>query len=467
MFSVLDNFYQNVLFAWKFGISSWEEPEVWTEKVVEIISLNPTHSFEHRSFSNRFWDVAKRIYQMARNTSLFKEATVFEVAERELSGNKGTYRSVIYYPTFFQSYLFVTDPNVMKRVLSHGRNETGTSALFSGGGPTKISKLILGENLLSYNHEKHKNFKKSITPFLKFNNSFYLKFEKLIQVTLKKWIESHKEEPISFLPNLIVSSICNCYFNYEEDIEDITASVNTLLSKISNRDSDEYQRAAQVLDESAKRVIEKLKTTDLNRIEQAELLTFVKLMFFAGQDTTSAFLEYMIYILGNSKKAKKFQEKIYMEWKESQRELIDFAKESTTLDAVFKEGIRLHPPSFEQTRETVQALVLDRKMFIPPRTQIHLNHLYSQRDRRRWGIKSQDFVPSRFLQGEKQSPYYPFSLGPTICLGKQFSLALSKIFIMKLISEYTWETISEFNGLGGSIALKITPDVKVRLVKRG
>lgn len=466
MASVVNNLYQNVLLAWRYGNPSWEEPVVWVGKKVEIIQLSDIHHKEKKSYKNCFLDVAHRVFLMTKNEFFSYGISLFDLAKRELTVKKGLYHSVVYYPTLFESHLFVTDPNIMKTVLSHGRNETGRSALFSGGGPTQISKIILGENLLSYDHEKHKSFKRQIAPFLKFKTSFPVIFEKSAHLTLEKWMKAPEKAPVSFLPNLIVNAICRSFFNYDEDTEEITTAVNTILSNVSNRKSTSYQKASHLLNQKVMQMIEKLSPMDLNGLKKNELVTFVKLMVFAGQDTTSALLEYLIYILGDAKDEKCFQEKIFTEWKESKKSLTVFAKESSTLTALFQEAVRLHPPSFEQTRETVNALVIEKKMFIPAKTYIHLNHLFSQRDQRRWGLHSQDFLPRRFLEAGKPIPFYPFSSGPTICLGKQFSLMLSKIFIMKLISKYTWETLSEFKKLGGSIALKISPDVQVSLTKR-
>jgi cytochrome P450 len=238
---------------------------------------------------------------------------------------------------------------------------------------------------------------------------------------------------------------------------------NKLLAFYTDEQRNHYQAASEFLDQCALDVTRPELNEILRAVPEDQLQPFIKLMFFAGQDTTSSLIEYLVVTLGQ-KNFQEWQEILYQRWKSSEQSLVDFALESNDLDWILKEALRLHPPFFATPRMAMQNFSIDALYPVPSGTEIHLSHFYSQRDFRRWGTDSEEFDPNR--QNGNQQAVYPFSYGPTACLGKPFANQFLKIFLMTLISKHQWNSLSRIERLSGTVTLKIEPPVEIFLQKR-
>ncbi len=135
-------------------------------------------------------------------------------------------------------------------------------------------------------------------------------------------------------------------------------------------------------------------------------------------------------------------------------------------DWYMEEALRLHPPSFEQTRIALQDIVIDNNYILPKNTELHLFHFYSQRNPEIWGKNANEFIPERHKERAKNQKMFPFSYGPTSCVGRQFTMFFVKTFVMTLITNYTWESSHACKRLKGPVALKLVPDAEIILRQR-
>lgn len=465
-FSVF-NFCSNIWNNWKFGCSQFIEQERWEKKAVSITSLTSRLSSPSAlsiSISERVLGLFFCVKEMWVNTQGFKRDGHFVYASKKIEICKGKYKSICNIPTFFTNHVYVTDPNIIKSVLDHERNNTEETGFFLGGTPTTISQLILGDrSLLAMSSDDHEEFRRLHRAEFANTTRFSGLLEEISLTRAKQWFTQTQVELSSRLPAFVIEAVCRCYLDYEGPYEQIAEAVDTLLRLVGNSkktegEGIEYANAFRLIDSCALAVY--LKKNDiplLQKTKDCDLTSFIKIMFFAGQDTTSTLIEFLVLMLGQNDGAE-WQELLYKNWQLSGKSLSQFALESDELNNIVTEGLRLHPPSFEQTRYVKRDLIVDDIYVIPAGSQLHLSHLFAQRDFRRWTSDAFVFNPKRHEAAQGSSSLlYPFSSGPTTCLGKKFAIQLVKIFLMTMISRIRWVSTSKIDKLEGNVALKIIP----------
>lgn len=375
---------------------------------------------------------------------------------------------IVYVPTFCQNIVLITHPSLMRLILSHERNEIGEAALFSGGLTTRVTKIVLGNSLLSMDAPQHHALRaKLIGIFMRDNKRHIEMMQRIIKewasVCIEKSLESNMEVS-SLLPPLVVQAVCRCYLAYHEGRwDEIAGLVNAILTCVGDgtgETSPELKSLVANLDGIAtEAATSAAMNKDFSDLSDSELLMLVKLMFFGGQDTTSALIEYIFHILGTPD---------YLHLQDEILHELQSGSDPKKLDSVLHEAIRIHPPSFQQSRVLVQAARINcgtDNITVPAGSTIHLCHLYGQRDQSRWGKDSDIFNPDRAHLSEPSS-MYPFSMGPTACLGRVFMQQFVGALFSHIILNYRWQTTSKIESITGSVALKIQPAVCVLMEKR-
>ncbi|XP_071834636.1 cholesterol 24-hydroxylase-like [Apostichopus japonicus] len=167
-----------------------------------------------------------------------------------------------------------------------------------------------------------------------------------------------------------------------------------------------------------------------------EFLTF----FFAGQETTSNMLGFVLLELGRRPEiAKKVQEEIDSivgdkEFVEYQ----DVMKMEYSL-LVLKEALRLYPPVAGSSRKCAHDLDVCG-YHIPAGSNCQLTHYVMSR-MEQFFKNPLEFDPDRFLRDEDnpQYAYFPFSLGARSCIGQQFALIEARVILAKLFQNFTFK----------------------------
>ena len=161
--------------------------------------------------------------------------------------------------------------------------------------------------------------------------------------------------------------------------------------------------------------------------------------FIAGQETISTALTFAVMFLGKN------PEKM-----ETLVEEIDTVLGSKTyidsndllrmhyLDMVWKETLRLYPPSISTVRETEEDHLVGGYL-IPRNTSIHLSTYISSRLPEH-NEDPLEFIPERFLSDSPSKPsiytYFPFTMGPRTCIGQQFARIEGKLVLAKLLQNF-------------------------------
>lgn len=487
---------QFIRYHWKYSMIEEAIEKNWSHKVVSISPASQCQMnkfYSSQNIFNKSFSLFKMLGITLWNSATIKPSNRIERFEKQLKSNhlsQNIYKEVSFLPNSFQPVFLITDPNIITGILMHERNETGEHALFSGGEPTQIAKKILGNNILTCPEDEHKTLQQFSSPHFvshaigRYSSSFSKSSSQLIQ----QWLEQGENTPINVSGDLAVfaaGAVAENLLGFKGSTQVLCTAMNTLLimhqkKVMFPKHKRLYQDAIHFIQTSAEEAAKSENHNLLKCMKEAkdkngqpkfqleDVISMAKIMFFAGQDSTSSLLAFILYMLGQPSYVD-WQEKLYSEYKK-EGDLFQFIHQSNLLDNLFKESLRYHPSAYTQTRETVQDLVIDDRFFIPKGSFLYLLHYFSQRDSRRWGNESLLFNPLRFensaLNAKNHGPFQYFSLGPSICLGRHFVMLLMKTFLMEMICNVTWRSCAPEPKLEAEIMIDLKPHVSIQLTRR-
>ncbi|XP_072039958.1 cholesterol 24-hydroxylase-like [Amphiura filiformis] len=113
--------------------------------------------------------------------------------------------------------------------------------------------------------------------------------------------------------------------------------------------------------------------------------------------------------------------------------------------AVLKESLRLHPPSTGSTRVAPHNCSFDG-MKIPAGTPV-IVFSYTMAKMEEYFQNAETYDPDRFLHNDDKSAsmyaYFPFSLGPRMCIGQQFALIQARVILSKLLQKFEFKWVPD------------------------
>lgn len=184
-----------------------------------------------------------------------------------------------------------------------------------------------------------------------------------------------------------------------------------------------------------------------------EVIGNAEAVLFAGYDTTSTTLAYLIWVLS---KYPDIQEKL-------RQELIAHGVDSKYLSQVINETMRLYPTVVTFTsRLATESLEVD-KWVIPQGTSVIFNAWLIHHDPEIWPDPLK-FNPERFREGAAIHPcaFAPFGLGDRKCMGYQLAMLELKMVVCDLLMRYRFKLKSPENLELVSYAFSLTkPKEKV------
>jgi len=165
----------------------------------------------------------------------------------------------------------------------------------------------------------------------------------------------------------------------------------------------------------------------------------ISLFFLAGHETTSNALAWAVGMLASHPEV---QEKARKEVFEKTPNGLDFesTKNIEYIDWIIHETMRMHPPIpvLRAKRNTKEVLLGDWK--IPENSLVQIDLVSMLHNPQIWG-DPEVFRPERWspsnLTKEQRTLWMPFSYGPRICLGMNFSILEQKIFLSTLLREFS------------------------------
>lgn len=120
-------------------------------------------------------------------------------------------------------------------------------------------------------------------------------------------------------------------------------------------------------------------------------------------------------------------------------------------EALLKEVLRLHPPTWVFDRETFGDVALGGHT-LRKGTTLYLSPYVSQRDARTF-VEPERFDPQRFAASATvpaRGAYYPFGFGPRNCIGRGFSESATRVLLAVLLPHLTLQCDAEPQPVAGA-----------------
>ena len=132
--------------------------------------------------------------------------------------------------------------------------------------------------------------------------------------------------------------------------------------------------------------------------------------------------------------------------------------------AIIQEVLRLYPPTWFMMREAAANLTIRGEAI--PTGSILVFVPYAVHRNNRWYDQPQTFQPSRWLNGLEQSlpkgAYFPFGLGPRVCIGNGFALMEAQLILATIAQRFQLQQLNEAQ-TGPAILLGFAKPVQMRL----
>lgn len=211
------------------------------------------------------------------------------------------------------------------------------------------------------------------------------------------------------------------------------------------------------------------KDEDGHSMSDQQIRDEIITILMAGHETiTNSMAWTMIELAKNPE----YQERLAAEsqsfWADGKLQEAPFNKVNLHL-AVMDEGMRLWPPVWAFMRQAGKSVNVNG-LELKKGDIVFLMPFFAQRSKDFW----QDpltFRPERFLPPERETmkagAYFPFGLGPRMCIGKIFAQVEAKLILSHLCSQYQWTLPSpEKQTVEAGITLRATNNIHLKVTKR-
>ncbi|KAM6156412.1 cytochrome P450 3A4-like [Erethizon dorsatum] len=174
----------------------------------------------------------------------------------------------------------------------------------------------------------------------------------------------------------------------------------------------------------------------------AQSISFI----FAGYETTSSTLSFIMYALATHPDVqKKLQQEIDAALPNKAFPTYDVLVEMEYLDMVVNETLRLYPVANRLPRVCKKDVEING-VFITKGTVVMIPTFVLHRDPKYWQ-NNEDFCPERFSKKNKENiepyAYIPFGAGPRSCLGMRFALMNMKLAIIRILQNFSLQPCKE------------------------
>ncbi|KAL1925790.1 uncharacterized protein VTP21DRAFT_673 [Calcarisporiella thermophila] len=242
---------------------------------------------------------------------------------------------------------------------------------------------------------------------------------------------------ISFLPLPVVRRLSKTIDDVNELLFGIIERKKKELDAGLYKDADEHEKDVLTY------MIEGLATEDESKWSKEQIRADLLILFGAGHESTQGSLSLVLYFLAvhpeYQELARQEADSILSEFDRMHIPNVEQCRHMKYIDCIIKESLRLHPPA-----SLIGPRVLETPMKIgdetfPQGTYLLANLFALQNSSRTWKDPER-FWPERFLpeNNPPRDAWMPFSGGPRICLGMQFSLTEQRVVVSMLLRNYTW-----------------------------
>ncbi|KAI3719821.1 hypothetical protein L6452_20726 [Arctium lappa] len=406
-----------------------------------------------------------------------------------------------------QAQLFVTDPELVKEILS---NREGAYPKMDMEG---YAKKLLGEAMITNEGEKWEKVRKLA------NRTFHAESLKnmvpemssSVQAMLGRWkdyqgqeIDVHKEFGVLTTEVISRTAFGSSYVEGKHIFEMVSKLTAITVRNIYNLrfpgissilktdDEIEAEKLEQAIKRSILEIVKKRKanmgegvdefgsdylgqlvkiadgSNGSKRISIEQMINEIKAIYGAGHLTTTNLLSWTVFLLA-----------IDQDWQDKAREeVLEFFGRRTptsdgiarlkTMNMVINESLRLYPPVLMMTRKVEREIKLGN-LTLPANINIFISILALHHSQEIWGNDVLRFRPERFANGvaraTKNNPaaFLPFGMGPRTCVGLNFTTNEAKIALSMILQRYRFTLSSNYVHLPADVFI-LTPKKGVQVI---
>ena len=366
----------------------------------------------------------------------------------------------------FIPVLLASSPAIAHEVLVE-KNES----FVKSAGLSVFSKPLLGDGLLTSEHEEHKKQRKMMAPLFAHKRiaSYADVMAERAELTARKLATTNRADVLDAMMRVTLEIVGKALFDAElggdaDEVGDaLTCAMNAMMDglvrlvpippQFPTRTNLRMREAVKQLDEIVYRIIRERRASGVDRGDLLGMLLATKheddesplsdkeirdqsmTLMLAGHETTANALSWTLYELARDPNARARLEREVDEALGTRRvTMADLPNLPLTMQAV-KEAMRLHPPAYvigrQATRDTTVggvpipagrvvlvnvARIHRRADFFPDPDRFDLDRLSSEREK-----KLPPFA------------YVPFGAGPRVCIGNHFALMEAQIVLATIV----------------------------------
>jgi len=363
------------------------------------------------------------------------------------------------------------------------------------------AKSLLGnENIALVNHEAWHTQRSMLNGAFTATSTFFEPILKKMNMCITKWENKPKVSVGEDLKKLTLDVLATCIFGLDfdtlngslsEPLEAYHYSVHSAfnpfrfmipwINKLPIKWNTEMHRNLsifdkyiwEIMDGTKKRMQEKKENQNENSQIESKSKSVIELMyecnlpestirdnvstfFLGGHETTANSLAWLISVLVTHPKIQQDARQEILD-KTSNELTYDSLKELIYIDALIKESIRMYPPGTIANGRIAKYDSVIGHVRVPAGTYVDLNHISMANDPKIWGdpdvIRPERWFPAN-LTKEQRDAWTPFSAGPRICIGMNFSLLEQKIFLvcfLKRFKDISLDPQGEINPIHGGL----------------
>jgi cytochrome P450 len=385
------------------------------------------------------------------------------------------YGDVVHFTFGLQHLYFFNHPDLIREVLvSQARS-------FEKGRALKRSKVILGEGLLTSEHDVHKRQRRLAQPaFHRDRVSRYAEvmIERAVR-TRERWHDGEVIDVHQQMMGLTLSIVASTLFGAQVDdqADDIAGALTELmemfplllvpfaevLQHLPLPQTLRFRRAIRRLDRTIYSIIDERRASGEDRGDLLSMLLLAQdeegdgggmtdkqvrdeamTLFLAGHETTANALAWTWYLLAQHPEVER---ELHHELDSVLGERLPVPGDYSRLpytEMVLAESMRLYPPAYSVGRLAIEDVTVGDTRMRRGAIAV-LSQWVTHRDPRWWPDPDR-FDPLRFTPQAKASrpkmSYFPFGGGPRICIGESFAWMEGVLLMATIAQRFRMDLIS-------------------------
>lgn len=378
------------------------------------------------------------------------------------------YENIIRFKLGPQDVILLNDPDLIKDVFVTNNHK------FIKSKGLQMAKAVLGEGLLTSEHDLHARQRKMIQPsFSAKKISYYSEIMTDFTLNYSNSLKDGDEKDLSSeMMSLTLDIVCKALFDSDveadtkklqdslgiliEMFDEVTNPFYYLLKNTSLPKYKKFNEAKEFVDQIIFKMIKErrgnsherndLLSTMLNAQDEddkkgmsdIQIKDETLTLFMAGHETTANLLTWTLYLISQNQRV---EAKIIQEINNvvgDRTPNYDDIHNFTYLKKVLTESMRVYPPAWVIGRINTEDHILNNYK-IPKGTVILASQYIIHRDSRFYQSPLK-FIPERWNEERKNNipkyAYFPFGTGARVCIGEQFAWSEGILILSILLKRW-------------------------------